>query len=359
MSWWLTHPPEGDLRAVLDHELHSARLQRHLAACPTCRARLTTLAATARETQLLLSAVRHSVAESPVPTIPWEEILPVKTTMPRLFPVAVGTAVVALFTATLLVDPLRAAAANWLSIFRTQKIAFVETSPQAIENAMEGLEQKLSPELIRKLGGVSGPEKLPPMETTTPEAATALMEPLLQPAVLPAGLPAEPTRWGARLPATFTLNPDVDAINNWLYDQGIMATLDPKLKGQTFQVVTPAMVARQWRGAEGRSLMIIQATGLQVSGTGGVDLSELAGLMGQLAGAPASVIDQIRQIPDLANTLPLPVGPEMGEPVAIGQAQGVYYPRENGGALVWQQNGFTYYAGGPLTRAELLAVAVR
>ena len=280
-------------------------------------------------------------------------------TMPRLFPVAVGAAVLALFTATLLVDPLRVAAANWLSIFRTQKIATIETSPQAIANAIQGLDQKLSPELIRRLAQVSGPEQLPTMETTTPTAAADLMGPLLQPAAIPRGLPAEPTRWGARLPATYTLRPDVDAINNWLYDQGIMASLDPKLKGQTFQVVTPTMVARQWRGEEGRSLLIVQATSLQVSGTDEIDLSALAGLMGQLAGAPASVIDQIRQIPDLAHTLPLPVGPEVGERVAIGQAQGVYYPREDGGALVWQQGGFTYYVGGTLTRAELLAVVVQ
>jgi hypothetical protein len=359
MSWWLTHPPEGDLRAVLDHELESARLQRHLASCPTCRTRLTMLARTARETELLLSAVRTAVAKSPVPTIPWEEIIPVQTAMPRLRLVAVGSAVLALFTATLLVDPWRAAASNWLSIFRTQKIAYVETSPQVINNALEGLDQKLSPELVRKLAQVSGPEKLPPMETTTPAVASGLMEPLFQPAVLPAGLPAEPTRWGARLPATFTLRPDVDAINNWLNDQGVMASLDPKIKGQTFQLVTPTMVARQWRGPDGRSLMIIQATSLQVSGTGGVDLSALAGLMGQLAGAPASVVEQIRQIPDLAQTLPLPVGPEVGEKVSIGQAQGVYYPKKDGGALVWQQGGFTYYVGGNLTRAELLAVAVR
>lgn len=359
MSWWLTHPPEGDLRAVLDQELRSARIQRHLASCPTCRARLTALARTAQETQQLLSAVRTAAAQSPAPTIPWEEIIPVQRSTPRLFPVAVGAAVAALFAATLFVDPLRAAASNWLSIFRTQKIAYVETNPQAISNAIEGLDQKLSPELIRKLAQVTGPEQLPKMEDTTPAEAARLMEPLLQPATLPAGLPAEPTRWGARRPATFTLRPDVDAINQWLLDQGIMASLDPKLKGETFQVVTPTMVARQWRGADGRSLMIVQATGLEVSGTGNVNLSELAGLMGQLAGAPASVIDQIRQIPDLANTLPLPVGPEMGEKVAVGQAQGVYYPRENGGALVWQQGGFTYYAGGNLTRAELLAVAAR
>jgi hypothetical protein len=282
-----------------------------------------------------------------------------QTTMPRLRLAAVGGAVLALFAATLLIDPWRAAAANWLSLFRTQKIATVETNPQAIANAIEGLDQKLSPEVIRQLAQVSGPEHLPRMETTTPEAAAQLMGPLLQPATMPGGLPAEPTRWGARLPATYTLRPEVDAINNWLYDQGIMATLDPKLKGQTFQVVTPAMVARQWRGGNGRTLLIVQATNLQVSGTADVDLPALAGLMGQLAGAPASVIDQIRQIPDLAQTLPLPVGPGVGEPTKIGQVQGVYYPIEDGGALVWQQGGFTYFVGGNLTRAELLAVAVR
>jgi hypothetical protein len=358
MSWWLTHPPDGDLRALLDQELRSARLQRHLASCAACRTRLTALAETARETQLLLAPLRIEVAKSPVPTIHWEEILPVRTTMLRLRPVAVGAAVAALFTATLLVDPMRTTAANWLSIFRTQKIATIETNPKTIENALEGLDQKLSPELVRKLGGVSGPEKLPPMEDTTPAEAAALVSPLLQPAALPAGLPTEPTRWGARRPTTYTLRPNVEAINDWLYDQGVMAALDPKLQGQTFQVVTPAMVARQWRG-EGRSLMIVQATSLQVSGTTDVDLSAMAGLLAQLAGAPSSVIEQIRQIPDLANTLPLPVGPEVGEKVAIGQAQGVYYPRENGGALVWQQDGFTYYVGGTLTRAELLAVAAR
>ena len=359
MSWWLTHPPEGDLRAVLDQELRSARLQRHLASCPACRARMTELASTAQETQRLLSAVQTAVANSPVPTIPWEEILPVQTTMPRLRSIAAVAAVLALFAAMLLVDPLRAAAANWLSIFRTQKIAYVETNPQTIANAIRGLDQKLSPELVRKLAQVSGPERLPRMETTTPEAAAGLMAPLLQPAAIPGGLPAEPTRWGAMLPATYTLRPDVDAINNWLYDQGIMASLDPKLKGQTFQVVTPTVVARQWKGPDGRTLLIAQATSLQVSGTGGIDLSALAGLMGQLAGVPASVMEQIRQIPDLAHTLPLPVGPEVGEPVAVGQAKGVYYPLQRGGALVWQQGGFTYFVGGPFTRTELLAVAVR
>lgn len=359
MSWWLTHPPEGDLRAVLDHELGSARIQRHLASCPTCRARLTDLAKTAAEAGSLLGALQSAAAKSPVPTIPWEEIIPVQTTMPRLRPIAVGGAVLALFSAILLVDPWRATAANWLSIFRTQKIATIETSPQAIANAIQGLDQKLSPELIRRLAQVSGPERLPTLEPTTPAAAADLMGPLLQPSALPAGLSAEPTRWGAMRPATYTLRPDVDAINNWLYDQGIMAALDPKLKGQTFQVVTPAVVARMWQGPEGRTLVIYQATNLQVSGSNEIDLSALAGLMGQLAGAPASVIDQIRQIPDLAQTLPLPVGPGVGEPVAIGQAQGVYYPIEDGGALVWQQGGFTYFVGGNLTRAELMAAAVR
>lgn len=357
MSWWLTHPPEGDLRAVLDQELRSARLQRHLASCPTCRARLTSLAKTAQETQLLLGAVRTAVETSPAPTIPWEEIIPVQRSMSGLRLAAIGAAIVAIFAATLLVDPLRTAAANWLSVFRTQKIATIETNPQVIANAIQGLEQTLTPEVIRQLAQVSGPEKLPDMVDSTPAEATALMEPLLQPATLPAGLPVEPTRWGVRLPATYTLRPDVEAINQWLHDQGIMAALDPQLKGQTFQVVTPAMVARQWRGEE-RGLMIVQASNLQVSGTTDVDLSALAGLMAQLAGAPASVIEQIQQIPDLAHTLPLPVGPEVGEPVQVGQAQGVYYPRENGGALVWQQGGFTYFVGGNLTRAELLAVAV-
>ncbi len=359
MSWWLTHPPEGDLRAVLDHELGSARLQRHLASCPTCRDRLTQLAKTARETQLLLSAVQNEAAQSPVPPIPWEEILPVQTPIPRLRPFAVGAAVLALFASVLLIDPWRVAAANWLSILRTQKIATIETDPKVIANALDGLDRKLSPELVRKLAQVSGPEQFPKMETTTPAAAANLMKPLLQPAAIPSGLPAEPTRWGARLSATYTLRPDVDAINQWLRDQGVMASLDPKLKGQTFQVVTPAMVARQWRGTEGRTLLIVQAANLQVSGTTDIDLSALAGLMGQLAGVPVSVTDQIRQIPDLANTLPLPVGPGVGEPTQIGQAQGVYYPIEDGGALVWQQDGFTYFVGGNLTRAELLAVAVR
>lgn len=359
MSWWLTHPPEGDLRALLDHELESARLQRHLASCPACRARLTELAENAQEAASLLRPLQATVAKSPVPPIHWEEILPVTTTATRWRPVAIGGAVLALFASVLLIDPWRATASNWLSILRTEKIATIETSPQAIANALEGLDQRLSPELVRKLGGVSGPEKLPAMEPTTPEAASELMSPLLQPAVLPAGLPAEPTRWGARRPATFTLHPDVDAINDWLYEQGIMASLDPKLKGQTFQVVTPAMVARQWGGQDGRILMIVQSTNLQVSGTGDLDLSALAGLMGQLAGVPASVTEQIRQIPDLANTLPLPVGPGVGEPTQIGQVPGVYYPIEDGGALVWQQNGFVYFVGGNLTRAELMAVAVR
>lgn len=358
MSWWLTHPPDGDLRAFLDDELRSARLQRHLASCPACRARLTDLADTARETQLLLSTLQTAAERSPVPTIPWEAIVPMHSTLSRLRPVFVGAAVVALCASILVVDPWRAAAANWLSVFRTQKIAFVETDPKAVAGAIAGMRQKLTPELIRQLAQVSGPEGLPRMEPITPDEAVGLLGPLLQPATIPAGLPAEPTFWAAMRPVTYTIRPDVDAINDWLREQGVMAALDPKLKGQTFQIATPPVVGREWEG-EDRNLVIFQAGSLQVSGSDQVDLSALAELIGQVVGAPASVIDQIRQIPDLANTLPLPVGPDMGEPVQIGDAQGVYYPIEEGGALIWQENGFTYLVGGKLTRAELLAVVGR
>lgn len=62
----LTHPPDGDLRALLDGELpstHHRTLDEHLAGCATCRARLSALASSAREAAELLDLLPNTVPE--------------------------------------------------------------------------------------------------------------------------------------------------------------------------------------------------------------------------------------------------------------------------------------------------------
>lgn len=264
-----------------------------------------------------------------------------------------AAAVAAALVVTMSVQPVRALAAQWLSVFRTEKIATVQIDPTQLR-PNEAL-RKLTPELVRKLGRVSGPEQPPHPAPVTLAVAGTIAGPLHQP-VLPAGLPQQPTGIQGVRSVEYQVQPDVDAINNWLHEQGMPVRLSSRLKGQTVRVVTPALVARSWEDGHGKRLLLVEGTGLQVTGTAALDLKEVVDVLAQMAGVPADVVQQIKEIPDLGTTMVLPVTPKSGEPMRLNGNPAVYYAAPDGksGGLVWTSGGRVYAIGGTYTREELL-----
>lgn len=350
MSWWKgAHPGAGDLRAFLDGELPLARRSRvasHVEGCPACRGALAHLQTESGRIAAAVQALHAQVAAAAPPRLPLK-------TPNRWVPYLSAAAVAALMVVVVAVPPVRAVAAQWLSIFRAEQIAVVRIDPQAWSGPGQGA--RLTPEQARQLAQVTGPAELPQPVPVTPAEAQALGGGMHQPD-LPAGLAGQPDHLMGVRPAEIRIKPDVDTINAWLAGQGIPARLSPKLKGQTIQVTTPAAVIRVWGEPQGKPFVVVEATSPQITGTAAVDLGAMAEIIAQLAGAPADVIQQLRAIPDLGRTLVVPVARGMGETVQVNGAPGVYYgePGGRGGSLVWVRGGRVFVVAGPYSRQELL-----
>lgn len=282
-----------------------------------------------------------------------------KTGPHRALPYVAAAAVFVFCVGVIAVPPVRAVAAQWLSVFRTEKIAVVQVGPHNLggsAQALRGLQGRITPELAQQLAHLEGPAQLPqPAPVSTTEAA-ALVGPLRHLAALPADMPAQPARINGMPSVVYTARPDVDAINDWLAGQGIPARLDSGLKGQIIRITTPALVVRVWQDSHGRTLALAQGTQPRVESSGSVDLQSLVQFFGGLVGAPTEILEQIKAIPDLGHTLPLPAGPGLGEQVVVDGGTGVYYPapKGDGGILVWSSGGRMYALGGEFGKAQLL-----
>ena len=359
-AWWKAHPKPGDLRTFLDGE-HPARRHNaillHLQACPECQ---TALAAVRADAELAAGAVarlRAAVAAAaPAPGFTTRKegfpmILPLWR---RTLPYTAAAAVVALLVTVVAVPATRTLAAQWLSIFRTERIATVQITDDQLRNAQRSAGSRITPELARQLAEVSGPAALPePVPVSLAEAA-AIAGSLHQPALPEALAAVAPEIWGLK-PVEYQVKPDVAKVNDWLAGQGIPARLSGQLQGQTVRVVTPALVLRHWYDkTSGKEFLFAEGRGVQVSGTAAFDLQQLVDVVAGVVGVPADVTAQIRRIPNLDSTLVLPVTPSTGEPVAVGGGRGVHYALPGGSALVWTSDGKVFIAAGNFSLPELL-----
>ncbi len=339
-SWWKgAHPGPGDLRACLDGELVAARqvpILDHLQQCPACRAALQRIRATAGQTSVLLATLQA----------------PAWSAWRRWVPYMAVAALAALMVVTIAVPPVRAVAAQWLSLFRTEQIALVRVDTGDWHDDGAALATRLTPDQARRMARITGPTQPVAPEPMSLDEAQGLHQP-----TLPSGLAEPPDRILGVRPAEYLIEPDVDAINAWLGSQGVPARLGAGLKGQTIRVTTPSGVVRIWGEQTDRPLALAEGKGLEVSGTAEVNLRALADLAAQLAGAPASLTRQLQAIPDLSHTLVLPVTEDMGEPVQVENNPGVYYAQGNGSALVWSQAGKVFVLTGRYSRDELLQAA--
>lgn len=361
--WWIRHPETGELRAYLDGEsAGQERLAAHLRDCRACCARVSELERIRQQTAatlaLLAADLDAELTNLPIPPLASKEVVPMNAPVRRFLPVAAATAAGLFLVSIVAVPPLRAKAADWLSVFRTEKIATVRIDRSQLQTSIDTLQGKITPEEALRLAGLQGKIQPPSPVAMTREEATALLGNLRAPAQLPADLSVAAAQIHGLRPVDYTLRPDVDGINAWLQQQGMPVQLSEQLRGQTFQVTTPALVAQMWHDDKGHALVFIQGFGPQVKGTGSVDMQEMVDMVARLAGLPTDVTEQLRAIPDLAHTVVLPAMSDASQQVTVAGQPGVYdRGRDGSGRIVWSEGGRMFMVGGTYSLDELLAVA--
>jgi len=226
------------------------------------------------------------------------------------------------------VPSLRMTAANWLQVFRVDKVDTLVLSPQdinEIENAITQGNGKIDIDNFGKMLTIGEYE----FERITPEQFGKL-------AFTPR-LPQEIDQ------AEFTLekcpvmqfSPDVKNLNQLLTNMGGTCLLPKELQGQSFTVKTGEMLSTQCQDYRLR-----QGPVPQVEVPTGVDVKEVINAMLSLPIWPDNVKQQLATI-DWEHSLVVP-GDQNAKKVNVNGASGVLVGDTSNRCLIWQDNGILF-----------------
>jgi hypothetical protein len=373
MNAWLNlaHPAEGEWRAYLDGELPSARhqyLDRHLAGCARCRSRFAEVQKTAALAAARLGALRTLSEVAPTPPFPAhlrsgpERPVTLKEAphMVRFrFTGRVAAAAAALaLVSSLFIPNVRAAAAEWLTVFRAKDARVLRINPADFKPGSSLNVQGIAAEQLQKLVQIE--------QTRKPAQRQGLALDELKgysfraPASLPEGYAAAAKGGTYMGQGEALVKLDVDGINQILSMAGSKAQLPAELKGQVVRINAGPTAGMVYEKGEQR-LMVMQTGAPTLAASGQVDINKTADLLmsslGTELGLPTSIQTQLRSM-DLSRTFPLPVVEGQGDEVKVKGLTGAYYSDQQGnGAVVWMSHGQIRVVQGPLSRQELLKVA--
>lgn len=372
-------PEEGVLQAYLDGELDAdmaARVAGHLAGCPACRRQLQVLEEMAGSTTTALAAYRleteavgrplrvpgpGSIAFRYQPLTKARRI----DEMIRQHKWFSGAAAAFLALAVFLSwAPGRSLAAQFLNVFRMEKIQVVKITPEDMAQLDKLFNGQGGEVDIRNFGRVEvrKPDKAElKVKQVEPDQVAALSGLQLD---LPTTL-AGRTRAAIHIEQapTITFTPDVEKLNSYLQKHGGVL-LPANLAGKSFTLSIPPLVIADY-GQPGKGFTIYAARDLTIDAPQGVDLVALRQALLNLPFLPENLRQQLAAINDWQRTLPIPeTRDSQAREITVNGNQGVYF---NSGAtnnssvvLAWRKgNSWRAISGLPLEEALRVAAEVK
>lgn len=382
-------PDIGTWRAWLDHEDQSPRLEAHLPGCPACQRLVADLrqdAASVREAFAVLAPIGlPSTAETavarerlrskraqpvllqPLPTQEFRiPMLLSRFSTPWRVAASGLAAAVALSFVVAFTPQGNAAAASFLSQFRSQQVTAVEVSPQSQAEITKTLNALGSLGTVKTPAGLSSNGVHSASSSVSlAEAAQAVGFPLQtpDPATLPAGLDKAPqVRVMPASQVRFTF--DKTKARAYFDSTGHPeVSLPDKFDGATLVVSIPSAAMLQYGNASARDALIIGEAGeLLVDVEGGkVSLPEMRDFLLGLPGLPQSTVSQLKQIQNWNQTLPIPIPVDKvnWQSTTFNGNQGLLLNDNSGvgSAAIWHANGHLYGMAGSLRATDIKRIA--
>jgi hypothetical protein len=362
----MRHPTDGTLRRLLDEPAGVADADReHVANCPVC---LSELAAAQQDAALTRAALDVEVAVD-VDT-GWSRLShTVATGGSRQQAVAAGhrkTAdavarwratlrkpVVAAFAVVVLLGGASAAAAaDWLQVFRTEKIAPL-TLNQADLVALPDLSGYGTVEMtekahVRQVADAAAAQK-----------ATGLSAPRVS--ELPHGVTGQPAfKVGDRVNAVFTFSAD-KAAQTAAAARQTLPPPPPGLDGSQIRLTAGPGLAAIWLQAHGVPALIVARAVAPTAYSAGVPFQTAIDYLLSLPGLPEAVASQLRGFSGDGTTLPLPVNTTYltSSTADVGGLPATVLTSRDGllAGVVWVNNGVVTAVAGSLSSDEVLSVA--
>jgi len=264
--------------------------------------------------------------------------------------------------------PGRSLAAQFLNVFRMEKIQVVKITPAD----MAQLEQ-----LFNGQGGEAAIKNFGKLEVKRPTEPSVKVDPARVEALsglqldLPATLAGrERMAINVEQSPTVTFTPDVEKLNSYLQKHsGVLLPAD--LAGKSFTLSIPPLVRADY-GQPGQGFTLYAARDLTIDAPQGVDLIALRQALLNLPFLPAGLRQQLAAINDWQHTLPIPETQGMAaREITVNGNQGVYftsatpthYPNgkiQDSVILAWRQgNGWRAISGLSLEEALRVAAEVK
>ena len=349
----MSHPDTGTWRAWLDDEALVPDAERHLSACADCTRELTRVRADASYATTAVAlldppaaAIRPAAGSR---TNALEHKRKRRFGHGRQWATSAAAALVAV---ALVGTPMgRATAADFLSLFRSERVALISVDEPTMEDTAAALGQ---------LGEVGDVDDREPVQVASLAAAaerTGLALTVPDPTTLPDGMDGKPVvrvtddqqlRFTFREAATRAYLEQFDAADRRLPDG---------YDGATLVVNIPAGVLQEYGGGDGDSAVFVGHAGMVTAAVDGdIDLDTLRTFLLDLPGLPESVVQQLALIDDWRTTLPIPIpiGRIGGEETTVDGAEAILVEQPGlGSGLLWQRNGVVTGVAGSMDEEAL------
>ncbi|MFZ7102671.1 MAG: zf-HC2 domain-containing protein [Peptococcaceae bacterium] len=384
------HITEGLLQEYLDHEtteLHKEMIEKHLRQCSLCSAKLTELRELGEFVDNNLAEYTEQIEKIPAHTKgayerftsltgkhKWKGLVGKMLNYRKL---AAGLAVTIIFATTFFLPPVRQAAADFLHIFRVQKVETVQLNIEDLNKIRDEFMNKVGEIDLKQLG-----------------KAAIISQP--QTEVMPLADTLQIMPFAVKYPADYDLNSDVEIngefavdltlniseVNNVLRQLGSHKLLPEELDGKSFSIYSPGQVGIKIDGGaiiagEDVRLVVdgerIPPDGVKIRNGNknfvyfsqigspeftvpdGVDIAELQEVLLDVPIIPSGLKDNLKKIQDWQHTLVVPTAGN-NEIVRINGEKAVLEQTDYGSTLFWVSDGVIYSLSGSQD-ADLVEIA--
>jgi hypothetical protein len=355
----MRHPTDGTLRRLLDEPAGVADADRdHAAGCPVCLSRLAAAqqdaaaAGAALDVDLAVDVdsawqrLSHSIAAG------GRGMVPAAASGDRRRTALRRPAVAALCVIAVLLGAGAVAAADWLQIFRTERIApvaitqtdFLELPDLSAYGELEVIQEAD----VRDVADAGAAEE-----------ATGLSVPRVS--TLPRGVTGEPElQVGSRASAVFRFSVEKATQMAAEFDEPL-PTPPPGLDGSRIRLAAGPGVAAIWSEARGVPALVVARAVAPTAYSSGISFETARDYFLSLPGLPEHVASQLRRFSREGTTLPLPVPDEQVSTSStdVGGVPATLLTSRDGtlAAVIWVKDGIITAVAGSLSEEEVLDVA--
>ncbi|MFZ5944551.1 MAG: anti-sigma factor family protein [Bacillota bacterium] len=344
------HFNEGLLQAYIDGETSDDQrgiITEHLKECPMCREKLEELQSldgfvgenikiyqTNTDEMSINATPRYISFQKRAKEYKWKGW---KNKMFNYRKIAAGFAAVIIFASTVFVPPVRQAAADFLHIFRVQKIETIQLDVNDFNQMRNNFMNKVGEIDLKQLGKaniVNQPKyELMPLSKAQQRIPFALK--------YPANLVSEQTDVNVVDKSSIEFTLDVGQVNKILKQLGSPRLLPEGLDNETFSVYSRGQVDLTYRIDDNQWLSLQQVASPELSVPNGVDIGELRQVLLDIPILPYDLKQKLEAVNDWQHTLIVPTD-EQSIIVNVNGEKGILRKYERSSHLLWQEKGVLY-----------------